>query len=724
MASGPRALPKSFQIGIFSTGPHLAPKHKGSLMAPPRTSPPYHNPTRGVNNPTRGISLGNEPPITSREPHANPTHVGNLNPPHPPLHGSGGHQDDLLRSLGLTVSSMSSSWRPIGTDNSGGETCSFEEAVALARGGHAVAGRVRRDMVVLDLDCQSDLDVDLDRALDEAGRAILAGRVVRDGIATPIGAEGRDSLRRVRMYELAAELISRGRRPVIVRSGRTGNRHLLVRIPDYAERGHVVDSAKVVGVDVRQGNALVRPPGWPHRQGLPVSVASIGSTTYGPVDGSTPGAWWRAVEALEAPTKDADLVSRDGSSRLPTALWQLIRYGDRDGRYTRSGATDRSALTLAICNMSVSAGIHDSRLWNLLIDPRNVGGEGLRSRIDSRGVVGRGSARAWFEGVCNKARDGRPRGPWKPRDVYINERLNEISALASAVSMSGASGSSDRVALAACLRMAHSWNALTIPVSVRGLAMEAGLSEKTAQRALKRLRAAGWLQLCRTSRQERSAVYRLVVPTELRSELTANTELPFSTEPALTESSQTGVAMSDAHEYPSSIPTGGRRTVVLVRETSPGGVDLAAVLELSGHDAFHRYALGKGALETWARLGAVGISVTDLAHSSGKHAATIRRHLGHLLAAGLAEKGSAGWCRAVVVDVSARLEEVAEDAGTAGLGARRRARFDAERRAYRQYLEEVVAAAIGQPLFSEPQRRGSTARTHGAHQHRGPPAAA
>jgi len=699
-------------------------------VATPRTYSEYHNYARTVNNHAPGNVGGEKTPQNSAEPPDPGEEIGRTWP----------KEADLYRVLALASFSAEGSWRVIESANTGGRVVNFEVALQLARSGTAVAGRVRPDVVALDLDCASELDELSDEALDEAGKRIVAGDELMDsGVAGKLSDDpsAQAARQRLTLYRIARRLLESGATPVIVRSGRIGNRHLLARLNEGPLRSEIVNAARAAGIDVRHGNSLLRPPGWPHRQGLAVSVASVGARSFDGVEGSVPGAWWLAAGASQAheiasgPSTKRSEARRDG--RLPEALWQLIRFGDVDGRYSRSGQTDRSALTLAICNMAVAAGVHDRHLWNLLCDVRNVGGAGLRARMTSRGESGRSGAWSWFAGVYAKAQDSTTRGPWKPRDEYVAGRLSEISTVAASVTMAGASGASDRVVLAACLRAAERWNSLVLPLSVRAVSCEAGVSSTTAQRALKRLRAAGWLQLCRTSRKEKSAVYRLTLPPGYRTSESAELVIELTTDLAATTNDPTSNNSTlsrpfldlgpDAQQCTSSIPTGGCRTVPLLRESEETAL-FQRMLALASHDAFHRLALGKGCLETWARIPSAGATATALAGRSGKHPATIRRHLASLQQAGLVEKQGQCWYRVDVASLEECLEDVASERGTLGLSAKRQARYAAERAAYGQYLLAIVEAMAGQRLFADQGQRGWYRAPQSSNLHRGPPVAA
>jgi DNA-binding transcriptional ArsR family regulator len=555
---------------------------------------------------------------------------------------------------------------------------------------------VRHGILAVDCDLDAEFTVEDDQALDALSVEALSGRRL---VAL---AELRAPWQRLAgLINLAVGLVENGWRPVLVRSGRRGHRHLWCAM-DVAGVEVAGMLARASGLDWRSGQALMRPPGWPHRSGSCPSVVTIGDVGI-EVTASTARATWElviealggevlgtieqrlgsgdAVRATSIPGSPSPLQPLTVSVRLPERLWQLVRFGDRDGRYTRRGVTDRSALTLAICNMAVLGGVHRERLWRLLLDERNIGGEGLRERCKLRGER---AGRAWFLRTWDTADDG---GPGWLRDTESgSDRVRTLIELAGQARFSGATGSTDRVVLSAVHQMGLDWGTARLPLSIRHVAQEAGISATTASRSLKRLRAAGWLALARTSREDRGAVYTLTAP---RKTTAAGT------------GAHAGVEQACAQECDNSLPSRGRGTGALLR------VDLLdpGVAGLGGTDAFHRLALGKGALETLASLDQELFSTArSVSQATGKHPATVRRHLLALEHYGLVGRdGVGGWRREILgAERQAEvLEQVAVDKGTTGLSQRRAERFAQERRRYRAWLLARLAVRLGAPRLLE-----------------------
>lgn len=561
---------------------------------------------------------------------------------------------ELLEALAASTCQLDSRARRLDEENHSLGTVSWPEALRGAVLGQSYCARVRYEVVALDCDLDDVLDSDVDRALDDVEHQFLSALdEVAGTLLFGLGPNREVVKKRLALIEIAAWLCEQGLSPVVLRSGRPGNRHLFCVVEDAALRAEVWRRAGRGGLDVRKDNSLIRPPGWPHRLGEPVSVAHVGHESFDTRGGATDEVFERVVDALGGPK-----ISASTKRALPARLWELIRYGDRDGRYSRQGRLDRSALTLALCNVAVSHGVHREYVWNLLVKEENVGGAGLRDRIERRGIEGPSGARAWFYATWSKANDGAPkRGSLRDSEEILAE-IEKLSVLAGRSSFLGVSGSTDRAVLAAVHSIGVSYRSLYVPLSRRTVSLKAGVSAPTAGRSLKRLRASGWLRLIRTSRQDRAAVYQL-------------------SEPAWC-----------AHNVPSDETLGGCRTGQKLRDEV---VDLSTsglLRSVVGHDAFAHVGLGKGCLET---LGALSDgewrSCADVAELTGKHPGTVRRHVSKLREAGLvSDDGAGAYVRTLGGDLGIRLTEVAEALGTAGVSARRAEVYAAERRRYRVWL--------------------------------------
>lgn len=568
--------------------------------------------------------------------------------------------EELLLALAAAVIDTDRQARIIEPDNSGGELLSWNVAAFLAQGGLAVAGRPRPEVLVLDLDLTGD-------GLVDRSRQELFG-------------------------QLRLELVAAGLTPVVIRSGRSGNRHQFCRGLDARGIRVLQERARAAGIDVRRDNALIRPPGWPHRSGELVSVEYLGDEHFNAASGSRLTSWSAALAALQPPAVDTGQLSLTGleahpepskaarddrstPTRLPERLWRLVRFGDEDHRYSKAdGSCDRSRLTLAICNIAVMNDVHPNHLWNLLRNEENVGGAGLRARLVRRGEHGRAGARTWFDHIWDKANDGAARrGPITCAND-ATERIVELAECATRAKFSGLSGSTDRAVLAACHQIGTSYGSLHVPLSIRSVALHAGISTPTASRSLHRLRRLGWLVLVRVSKQDRAAVFRLTAP----------------------ETAQVAIT--------NPLRGGGCGTEQKLREVPLESMLSGTMRGLAAHDAFHGRALGKGCLETLSALDEEEQrSAREIAEMTGKHSGTVRRHLTKLVAAGLVVRAE-DWhyLRATPArdQLDEQLDRVAEEAGTAGVSAHRARRFADECRQYRQWvsLRLVPGSDPGQPL--------------------------
>ena len=631
---------------------------------------------------------------------------------------------ELLDALAHAACRADRRARALDAENGSLGLVEWSIARILAGTGTAVAGTVRADVLAVDVDLERPLDIHTDAAMDRAAGALLAAGATAP-MEPPVA--GSDLHRRVHLARLAGDLVAAGLVPVVLRSGRQGNRHLFCTIRDPAAAQQFADQARAGGLDVRHANALIRPPGWPHRLGHTVSVASIGSQLFTSRTGTERTAWWTVVRSLtDAPRAvpvapvvqplpyigtaappNTPRTHRAGATPpvdpLPDRLWRLIRYGDSDRRYQREGRTDYSSLTLVICNLAFMHELHPDRVWHLLCDPRNVGGTGLRRRVHERDGR-RSDGRAWFDRLWTKAADGAARRRPFPTKVESIERIIELDRLACRSTFPGVAGSTDRAVLKVCHQLGSSYGSLRVPLATRAVGVQAGVTKATAGRALKRLRTKGWLVLIRTSREDRSAVYQLTappgsdLPVEILGEL-----LPFEEREDTASNSAVGGGPGTAdiaHSSTSDTPTGGvgllhscAKTGELPGEDRPLALDGAfagPLRGLAGHDAFHRLALGKGCLETLSALDdETWLSTAAIARTTGKHAGSVRRHLEKLRQVGLIEQGPGRRSRRVDLHQTAwehRLHQTADASGTLGTGEHRARVFADERREYRVWL--------------------------------------
>lgn len=167
---------------------------------------------------------------------------------------------------------------------------------------------------------------------------------------------------------ICERLQAEGLSPVLLASGQRDHQHLFCNVRDRSLLENLRKEAHSAGIDTRSHRgARIRPPFTAHRLGLP-SVLLFPSTPD---------------EALEALSTDDN--RSDQEPRLTNATWQLVMFGDDD--------PDGSKITWRIVTGAAAVGYTADKLYSLLKNPRYVGGEGLRRRIQKRGE---GWARSWF----------------------------------------------------------------------------------------------------------------------------------------------------------------------------------------------------------------------------------------------------------------------------------------------------------------------------------------
>jgi hypothetical protein len=177
----------------------------------------------------------------------------------------------------------------------------------------------------------------IDRNNDAVGwlslpHAVSSGRCFTVKVAKDILALDADSVEKGRFVEEKARILleAQGFPCVVVASGRDGHRHLFALIPEASQKETWASLFRKDGLDVRD---TIRPPLAPHRSGLPVRLVY-------PV---TPEL---ALEAL----KRRGSVDRSRERKLSRRMYQLLRFGDREGRYK-----SRSEVAMAIATAAVNA---------------------------------------------------------------------------------------------------------------------------------------------------------------------------------------------------------------------------------------------------------------------------------------------------------------------------------------------------------------------------------
>jgi DNA-binding MarR family transcriptional regulator len=297
--------------------------------------------------------------------------------------------------------------------------------------------------------------------------------------------------------DLAARLGRSGITAVVLASGAPGHRHLFARINDHGLRHDIKARARRAGVDVRDGAALIRPPGTRHRSGIaPVLQA--------------PATWDQALKALEA--------HGEPTARLSPRLFSLIRHGDTAGRYRRDdGSVDDSRVVQAICNLAALQQVPATKVRALLAQPWAKGGRSLHRRAQRNPQL----AEAFFDRTWRRAQDW----PGRPAVRSRAEALAEIEQIVDAFDQqprSGQTGSSDVTVFHAAAALARRHGGRRAPMSVRDLADSSGRATGTVVRALRRLRSHGWLQLVEQGHHDTANTYQLNEPPSARRTTTAS----------------------------------------------------------------------------------------------------------------------------------------------------------------------------------------------------------
>ena len=171
-----------------------------------------------------------------------------------------------------------------------------------------------------------------------------------------------------KVYELRDRLQAHGYHPVLITSGQPGHLHLLCRVADPEHLETYKQAAKTARFDVRYS---IRPPGAPHRLGLPVQFLD-------PVDPLV------ALAALRA----------TAPPQLSPRMNRLLRTGDN----ATLGYKSRSEMHLALALAAVNAGWTERQLLDVLLDPLNAAGERLRER--SRATAQREVRRCWTKALA------------------------------------------------------------------------------------------------------------------------------------------------------------------------------------------------------------------------------------------------------------------------------------------------------------------------------------
>ncbi|MER6232552.1 MarR family winged helix-turn-helix transcriptional regulator [Streptomyces sp. NPDC001616] len=351
----------------------------------------------------------------------------------------------------------------------------------------------------------------------------------------------------------------------------------------------------------------------------------------------------------------------------PTA--RLLLEGDVEGRYPgRNDGEEGYRLTMALAAGASQPGREwmPADFYRALLYSPTPGGEWARRLMRRKGAEFAEGKLAW---MLTKARNFvRQEAPIVCRQSAWEAVERVRRAVERSVWRSRDGGEADVKNLSVRLELCERGGGLDHELSVRRQAELMGCALRTAVKSNRRLRASGWLELERSgARTEEGSKWRLLLPGKGEQDSAAVTHPPAA-----------GSA-------------GGAGPRVSVVHT-----DTRALVRLAGHDAFHRYGHGTNGARLLTLLEAgEGKTAVELREATGLHRTTVGRRLKALVADGLVEEleglfylapsltGPAG----VLPDATV-LEGAAQERGTAGAGARRKARHSRERLNYRRWRAE------------------------------------
>lgn len=303
--------------------------------------------------------------------------------------------------------------------------------------------------------------------------AIATGRAYAVELASDVlaidldQAEARPSLDR-----FADDLAAEGWPVLRAESGSPGHRHLWAVVPDPDARERLTSRAVSLGLPAPR--SPMRPPGTPHRLGLPVRLVD------------DPDTFRAAVVAIRGTERPDHLDWRD---LLHSGRWPNGRTGDSSG----------SSMVWNICIGAHRAGHDLAAVRSMLANPANRGGRAYRDRLNR---PAKSHADHWLDCyVWPEAVKAAGQRPEPPADAHAaRERLDSITEAMNAHRWAGKGGATDRAVIVALVARGHARGTLTSTMSHRELAEAAPCHRNTVARAVARLRKAGWLQTVKQGR--------------------------------------------------------------------------------------------------------------------------------------------------------------------------------------------------------------------------------
>jgi IclR helix-turn-helix domain len=350
---------------------------------------------------------------------------------------------------------------------------------------------------------------------------------------------------------------------------------------------------------------------------------------------------------------------------------RLLVEGDVEGRYaghTESDAGYRLTMALAVACSQPGRQWAPADFHQALIYTPSRGGWWARMLRERKGSQ---YAEDKLTAMLDKAREFVARAGTVTGRPDALERVTEVRRAVEALSWpTRGGGAVDHKNLAARLRLCERAGGLDHTIAVRPLAELMGCAKSTAEASNERLLTKGWLIREETGTGKNHGTrWRLQIPEAVRRLIAcaAPGHPPPPTPPEL-------ATVPDAHT----------------------AADTSALAEVMGHDAFHHYAHGTSGARLLACLDPTdGTSPAQLKDATGLHRTTVARRLAKLVDDGLALEREglyylhprlAGPVRLQRDDQL--LDHAAEQAGTTGLGDRRRQRHARERAYYQRYLAE------------------------------------
>lgn len=425
-----------------------------------------------------------------------------------------------------------------------------------------------------------------------------------------------------------------GIRPVIISSGSDGHRHLFCRISDIKLRRQIVNfiSAKGALSWVRR-NTFIRPPLSPHRSGLEVSL----------------------VEPLSCEEAICFLSRSSSKVDIDESVNKKIKLGWKGGFGYQSG----SELVQSIVNSLHMSGLGFDDIFNILSDPKNLGGASLQNRIRKRGEE---TARDWLMLSYKKAE----------KFVCINdpERSQEwIDSFIYKINQSHSLGRR-RLSIIRLIKshfdIASKAKSYRYTASVRQLALEAAISSTvTVTKGNRELEKLGLIRRTRKGLGATGSCWELCYPAAMRSA--------------------------------SSCSASDTLNSTLRKEDNLRGRGSSVIRSSHfDHDAFRysfdsRRGLGtSAAIILGCLMESDGLRIAQICRLTGFSRSTVGRVLGRLLEARLVEKRKLRWvvCSGNLDD---RLSEHAERSGLLGARARQAGRYEKEREDYiRMYSSRYI----------------------------------